>query len=63
MKARTKGVEWLKTIKNKMKYENDTLFLNCPPFANLSASQLNEVEVSCNKADLFMASGFLKPGL
>lgn len=32
MKAETKGIEWLKTIKKRMKYENDTLFLNCPPF-------------------------------
>jgi len=63
MKAQTKGVEWLKTIKKRMKYENDTLIVNCPPFANLSSAQLSEVEDSCRNSDLFMASGFLKPGL
>jgi len=63
MKAQTKGVEWLKTIKKRMKYENDTLIVNCPPFANLSSAQLSDVEGSCRNSDLFMASGFLKPGL
>ena len=62
MKAETKGIEWLKTIKKRMKYENDTLFLNCPPFQNLNKSQLSQVEESCRNSDLFMASGFLKPG-
>ena len=63
MKVQTKGVDWLKTIKKRMKYENDTLFLNIPPFANLSAAQLTKVEESCRNSDLFMNSGLLKPGL
>ena len=37
--ALTRGVEWLKFIKNSLKYPRDTLFLNVPPFFNLDMEE------------------------
>lgn len=61
MKANTKGVEWMKTIKRRLKYE--TVFLNSPLHLHLSEADLSQIEHDIKNNDLFMTSGFLQPGL
>jgi hypothetical protein len=45
--------EWLNTIVKKIKYENDTIFLNCPDKDDEATDE------AIKESDLFIASGFL----
>lgn len=62
--ALTKGVEWLKVIaRNCLKYQYQTVFLNLPPFYDLSPEELVAAHDACTNSDLFMCSSFVQPGV
>ena len=61
-KEKTSGISWLRQIQKGLRYENDTVFLNCPNYFGLSEIEEKEVEEACHQNDLFTVSGFLEPG-
>lgn len=58
----TRGAEWLKFIKNQLKYPRDTLFLNVPPFIDLDPSEEKALYDACKQSDLFLSAFFMRPG-
>jgi len=62
--ALTKGVEWLKMIaRDCLKYQYQTVFLNLPPFYDLSPEELVAAHDACTNSDLFICSSFVQPGV
>ena len=54
MKENTSGINWLQTIKKRLHYENETVFLNLPNLQDPS-----KIENSIISHDLFIVSGFI----
>jgi len=58
----TFGEKWLKCLLEQMRYPSNTEFLNCPNLFNLKLRDQLQLESACTNQDLFVTSGFLKPG-
>ena len=62
-KPMTRGTEWLKSIVSLLKNKEESLFLNIPPFDDLSIEEEKEIYQACVMNDLLMSSFYLKPGV
>ena len=58
----TYGLRWMKTLQERLKYPNDTFYINSIPQHKLSHLEEQEIDDACVERDLFVLSGFMKPG-